>query len=77
MFKGLKVFTFLASRGCAHWLPLMGPGSRQSGEHLPGFAASIHVALRGKKDCLYSKHVLGLREAGERGRRDGEKLMCV
>lgn len=53
----------------------MGPGLRQSGEHLPGFAANSHVALRGKKDILYSKHVLGLREEGERGRKEGDNLM--
>lgn len=47
----------------------MGPGSSQSGKYLPGFAAGIHVVLRGKKDSLYSKIVLGLRE--EFGRKGG------
>lgn len=44
----------------------MGPGSSQSGKW---FAAGIHVVLKGKKDSLYSKVVLGLRE--EFGRKGG------
>lgn len=64
-------FTFLASCWCAHWGPLMGPGSHQSGKRLPVFTDSIYIARRGKMTFCIRSTSWGW----ERGRR--EKLVCV